>query len=107
VKIAVHACGVNFPDTLIIQNKYQFKPPLPFAPGGEVAGEVIEAGPGVKRFRKGDRVIAMVGFGGYADELVAEEAMVMPVPASMDYVTASGSRWSTARRTTRSSSERV
>jgi NADPH2:quinone reductase len=90
VRIAVHACGVNFPDTLIIQNKYQFKPPLPFAPGGEVAGEVVEVGPNVTNVRKGDRVIAMVGWGGYADELVAEAPTVMPIPPGMDFVTASG-----------------
>ena len=90
VKIAVHACGVNFPDTLIIQNKYQFKPPLPFAPGGEVAGEIIEVGPNVRNVAVGDRVIAMVGWGGYADELVAEAATVMPIPAGMSYVVAAG-----------------
>jgi NADPH2:quinone reductase len=90
VRIAIHACGVNFPDTLIIQNKYQFKPPLPFAPGGEVAGEIVEAGSSVKDARPGDRVIAMVGWGGYADELVVDETNLMPIPEGMDYVTAAG-----------------
>jgi len=90
VRIAVHACGVNFPDTLIIQNKYQFKPPLPFTPGGEVAGEIIEVGAGVTNARVGDRVISMVGWGGYADELVADAHTIMPIPDGMDYVTGAG-----------------
>jgi NADPH2:quinone reductase len=90
VRIGVHACGVNFPDTLIIQDKYQFKPPLPFTPGGEVAGEVIEVGAGVTRLKVGDRVIAMVGWGGFAEELVVDEERTMPVPRGMDLVTAAG-----------------
>lgn len=90
VRVAVHACGVNFPDTLIIEDKYQFKPPLPFTPGGEVAGEVVEVGEGVSKSRVGDRVIAMVGWGGFAEELVVEETRIMPVPGGMDWVTAAG-----------------
>jgi len=90
VRIGVHACGVNFPDTLIIQDKYQFKPPLPFTPGGEVAGEVIEVGSEVTRVKVGDRVIAMVGWGGFAEELVVEAERMMPVPRGMDLVTAAG-----------------
>lgn len=90
VRIAVHACGVNFPDTLIIQDKYQFKPPLPFTPGGEVAGEIVEVGAGVTRVKAGDRVIAMVGWGGFAEELVVEADRTMPVPHGMDLVTAAG-----------------
>src|SRR3990172_5009746 len=90
VRIAVHACGVNFPDTLIIENKYQFKPPLPFTPGGEVAGEVAEVGSRVRGVAVGDRVIAMVGWGGFADELVVDAVRTMPVPSGMDYVTAAG-----------------
>jgi NADPH2:quinone reductase len=90
IRIAVHACGVNFPDTLIIENKYQFKPPLPFTPGGEVAGEVVEVAAGVNRTRVGDRVIAMVGWGGFAEEIVVDEARAMPVPDGMDLVTAAG-----------------
>ena len=90
VRVGVHACGVNFPDTLIIQDKYQFKPPLPFTPGGEVAGEVIEVGAGVTRLKVGDRVIAMVGWGGFAEELVVEAERTMPVPRGMDLVTAAG-----------------
>lgn len=90
VRIGVHACGVNFPDTLIIQDKYQFKPPLPFTPGGEVAGEVIEVGAAVTRLKVGDRVIAMVGWGGFAEELVVEADRTMAVPHGMDLVTAAG-----------------
>lgn len=90
VRIAVHACGVNFPDTLIIENKYQFKPDLPFTPGGEVAGEIVEIAAGVKHAHVGDRVIAMVGWGGFADELVVEEARTLPIPGDMDYATAAG-----------------
>jgi NADPH2:quinone reductase len=81
---------VNFPDTLIIQDKYQFKPPLPFSPGGEVAGEVVEVGAAVTRVKPGDRVIAMVGWGGYAEELVVDADRTMPVPKGMDLVTAAG-----------------
>jgi NADPH2:quinone reductase len=90
VRLAVHACGVNFPDTLIIENKYQFKPPLPFTPGGEVAGAVTEVGSGVRGVSVGDRVIAMVGWGGFADELVVDAVRTARMPASMDYVTAAG-----------------
>ena len=71
VRIAVQAAGVNFPDVLMIQGKYQFKPPFPFAPGAEVAGEVVEVAPDVSSVKVGDRVLAMVGSGGYADEAVA------------------------------------
>ena len=62
VVLSVKACGVNFPDVLIIQNKYQFKPPLPFSPGGEVAGTVKELGEGVTNVKVGDRVIGSTGW---------------------------------------------
>ncbi len=88
VRIGVHACGVNFPDTLIIENKYQFQPPLPFSPGGEVAGEVLEVGSGVEGLSVGDRVIAMTGWGGFAEEIVVPADRTLPVPAGMDLVTA-------------------
>jgi NADPH2:quinone reductase len=90
VRIAVHAAGVNFPDVLMIQGKYQFKPPFPFAPGAEVAGEVLEAAPDVTSVRVGDRVMAMVGAGGFADEAVGAAVACMHLPKSMDYVTAAG-----------------
>lgn len=80
VLIAVHAAAVNFPDTLIIENKYQFKPPLPFAPGGEVAGTVKALGEGVTGFRVGDPVIGICGWGGFADEVVTEARKVVRLP---------------------------
>ncbi len=89
VVISVRACGVNFPDTLIIQGKYQFKPPLPFSPGSEVAGVVKEIGPGVERVKIGDRVMAGSAFGGFAEEIIAEAEALIPVPDGMDFDTAS------------------
>jgi NADPH2:quinone reductase len=90
VRIAVRAAAVNFPDLLIIQNKYQFKPPLPFSPGGEVAGIVEEVGEGVRRVKIGDRVIGMCMWGGFAEEIAIEEGRTAPIPDWMDFVTASG-----------------
>jgi NADPH2:quinone reductase len=90
VVIEVHACGVNFPDTLIIEGKYQFKPDLPFSPGGEVSGIVKEVGPGVTRLRAGDRVIAATTWGGYAQEVVAQAERVIPMPDGLDFETAAG-----------------
>jgi len=87
--ISVKACGVNFPDTLIIQGLYQFKPPPPFSPGGEVAGVVKEVGAGVENVKPGDRVIAFTAFGGYAEEVLAEAATLIPMPDSMDFDIAS------------------
>jgi NADPH:quinone reductase len=89
VVIAVKACGVNFPDTLIIQGKYQFKPPLPFSPGSEVAGVVKKVGAGVEHVKEGDRVIAFTGHGGFAEEVLAEAAQLIPIPKGMDFTTAS------------------
>src|SRR5688572_20678289 len=90
VVLDVHACAVNFPDVLIIQNLYQFKPPLPFAPGGEVAGVVREVGPGVEGVAVGDRVIAVPGWGGFAEQVAVPAASVIPIPEGMDMATASG-----------------
>lgn len=90
VRVAVKACGVNFPDTLIIEGKYQFKPEMPFSPGGEVSGTIAEVGEGVTDVKVGDRVLAMTGWGGYAEEVVVEAGRVMPIPDSMDFVTAAG-----------------
>jgi NADPH:quinone reductase len=89
VVIDVKACGVNFPDTLIIQNKYQFKPELPFSPGGEVAGVVKQIGEGVTNVKVGDRVIAFTGWGGFAEEVVTDAARLIPIPDGMDFPTAS------------------
>ena len=89
VVLSVKACGVNFPDTLIIQGKYQFKPELPFSPGGEVAGVVTEVGEGVTAVKPGDRVIASSTWGGFAEELVVEADRTIPMPEAMDFVPAS------------------
>jgi len=89
VLIEVHAASVNFPDVLIIENKYQFKPPLPFAPGGEVAGRVAKVGPGVTKVKVGDRVIGSCGWGGFVEEIVVNEAQCTPILDEMDYNTAS------------------
>lgn len=89
VVISVKAAGVNFPDTLMIENKYQFRPPLPFSPGGEVAGVVKEVGPGVTSVKVGDRVIGSTGFGGFAEEALAAAARCTPFPSNMDFVEAS------------------
>ena len=88
VVLEVKACGVNFPDTLIIQGKYQFKPDMPFAPGSDVAGVVKRMGAGVTRTKVGDRVLAVVGWGGFAEEVVADEKVLIPLPDSLDFVTA-------------------
>ncbi|HEU5228571.1 MAG TPA: NADPH:quinone oxidoreductase family protein [Ktedonobacteraceae bacterium] len=88
VVIQVKACGVSFPDTLIIQGKYQFKPPMPFSPGGELAGIVQEVGSGVEHIKVGDHVIAFTGWGGYAQEVVTEASRIIPMPANMDFATA-------------------
>ena len=90
VRIGVHAAGVNFPDLLIIQGLYQFKPELPFAPGGEVAGEVIETGSEVTDFAPGDRVIGMTRWNGYAEEAVAAAHRCVAIPASVDMRVAAG-----------------
>lgn len=88
VAIDVQSAGVNFPDVLIIQNKYQVKPPLPFTPGGELAGIVRAVGAGVSAFKPGDRVIAFVGQGAFAQQIAVPVKAVMPMPAGMDFDTA-------------------
>lgn len=87
VVISVQACSANFPDTLIIKNMYQFKPPLPFAAGGEVAGVVKEVGEGVKHLKVGDRVIALCGWGGFAEEVAVDARKCAPMHPKMDFVT--------------------
>lgn len=90
VRIRVRAAGVNFPDLLIIEGKYQFKPDMPFAPGAEVAGEVTEVGARVTRFVPGDRVIGMTRWNGYAEEAVVPEARCLDLPAGMSFETGAG-----------------
>jgi NADPH2:quinone reductase len=90
VRVRVHAAGVNFPDTLIIQNLYQFKPALPFSPGGEAAGTVDAVGEGVTDLAVGDRVVAMTGSGCFAEFVVASRDQIVPVPGDMPFDVASG-----------------
>jgi NADPH2:quinone reductase len=87
VVVSVKAASVNFPDVLIIQNKYQFKPPLPFSPGSELAGVVKEVGAGVQGFRPGDEVIAFTTYGAFAEEVKTEASRLMPLPKNMNFVT--------------------
>ncbi len=86
VVVTVKAASVNFPDVLIIQNKYQFKPPLPFSPGSELAGVVKEVGAGVTNVRPGEHVIAFTTYGAFAEEVKTEAARLLPLPAGMDFV---------------------
>jgi NADPH:quinone reductase len=88
VLLQVHAAGVNFPDTLIIEGKYQFKPPFPFSPGGEASGVVTAVGEKVSHLKVGDRVMALTGWGSFAEEVAVPGYNVMPIPASMDFASA-------------------
>ncbi|OHC24689.1 MAG: NADPH:quinone oxidoreductase [Pseudomonadales bacterium RIFCSPHIGHO2_02_FULL_60_43] len=88
VLLQVHAAGVNFPDTLIIEGKYQFKPPFPFSPGGEAAGIVTAVGEKVSHLKVGDRVMALTGWGSFAEEVAVPGYNVMPIPPSMDFASA-------------------
>jgi NADPH2:quinone reductase len=90
VRVAVHAVGVNFADLLIVQGKYQEKPPLPFSPGFEIAGVVTELGRGAEGLRLGDRVLGTMEHGAYADEAVLPADRVLVIPAAMDFPTAAG-----------------
>ena len=83
--VSVKAVGVNYPDVLIIEDKYQFKPARPFAPGGEVAGVVKEVGEGVTHVKVGDRVLGNTGWGGMAEELALEASRLIPIPDSMPF----------------------
>ena len=86
VLIQVKACGVNFPDVLIIQNKYQFKPTLPFSPGGEISGIIAAVGENVKHLEVGDRVVALCGWGGFAEYAAVKSSRVFPIPDGMDFI---------------------
>jgi len=89
VVVEVKASSLNFPDVLMVQGLYQVKLPLPFSPGMELAGIVKEAGAGVRGIEAGDRVIASPGRGGFAQECLVAEGRVSPLPAGMDFETAS------------------
>lgn len=88
VRIKVRAAGVSFATTLVIAGKYQRKPPLPFAPGTEAAGVVIEADPACRRLKAGDEVVAVLDWGGLAEEAVAHEVNVFPKPRTVGFVEA-------------------
>jgi NADPH:quinone reductase len=83
--VDIHAAGVNFPDVLIIQNKYQFKPALPFTPGSEFAGVVRSVGAGITQYKPGDKVIAFTGHGAFAQQISVSAQAVMPLPAGMPF----------------------
>jgi NADPH2:quinone reductase len=88
VLLDVKAAGVNFPDILMTQGKYQFKPPMPFAPGCELAGIVRAVGEGVTHVKPGDAALAIVMHGAFAEQAVADAALVVPLPTTVDFVTA-------------------
>ena len=85
VVVSVKAASVNFPDVLIIENKYQFKPPLPFSPGSELAGVVKEVGLGVTSVKPGDRIMAFTIHGAFAEEVTLDAHRVLPIPEGMDF----------------------
>ncbi|MCH7628338.1 MULTISPECIES: NADPH:quinone oxidoreductase family protein [Novosphingobium] len=87
VIVAVKACSINFPDTLMIRDLYQFKPARPFSPGGELAGVIDSVGEGVTQWKVGDRVIAMVGNGGLREKVVADPARLFALPEGVDFET--------------------
>lgn len=89
VVIRVHACGVNYPDVLIIEDKYQFRPERPFAPGGEVAGVIESIGAGVTHLKVGDRVIGSTGWGGMAEKIALAAGRCIPIPDAMPFDEAS------------------
>ena len=90
VRIATKACGVNFPDVLMIAGKYQVQPPMPFTPGAEISGDIVEIGQKVTHLKVGQRVLALCGHGGMAEQVCVNQHAVIPIPDDMDYVTAAG-----------------
>ncbi|MDE2649982.1 MAG: NADPH:quinone oxidoreductase family protein [Chloroflexota bacterium] len=90
VKIRVRAAGVNFPDALLVQGLYQLKPPLPFSPGLEVAGEICEVGAGVDPARLGARMMAILPYGGFAEEVVLPASAPILLPGTMPFAVAAG-----------------
>ena len=88
VVVDMHACGVNFPDVLMIEGKYQFKPDLPFSPGGEFSGVVSAIGPGVERLAVGDRVVCSAVWGGMAERVLVSETRAIEVPPGVDMTVA-------------------
>src|SRR5690554_5041715 len=88
VLLDVHAAGINFPDTLIIEGKYQFKPPFPFSPGGEASGVISAVGEKVSHLKVGDRVMAPTGWGSCAEQIAVPAYNILPMPDAMDFTTA-------------------
>jgi len=86
--VEVHAASLNFPDTLQIQGKYQFQPPMPFTPGSEVGGVVRSTGPGLQDFQPGDRVMATPSIGGMAEQVIVDAPGLRKIPDNMDFKTA-------------------
>ncbi|MFB3124602.1 MAG: NADPH:quinone oxidoreductase family protein, partial [Woeseiaceae bacterium] len=86
VRIAIRACGVNFPDLLMIAGKYQHQPPMPFSPGAELAGDVSEIASDVVDIKQGQRVIAVTGFGGMAEQICVPAEKIVALPDAIDYV---------------------
>src|SRR4051812_43309534 len=85
VRVAIHAAGINFPDILMAAGEYQLKPELPFIPGMEAAGEVIEVDGAANSVTVGDKIIVKLRHGGYADEAVVSPSQVTPLPSTFDY----------------------
>jgi len=85
VVIAVHAAGVNFPDALMVMGQYQVRPPLPFTPGGEAAGVIIEVGSGVTHLHVGQRVVAFTRTGAFAERLSAPASTITPIPDALSF----------------------
>jgi len=83
--IRVRACSINYPDVLIIEDRYQMRPTRPFAPGGEIAGEVERVGEGVEGWSRGDRLIAVTGFGGLAEKIIIQPHMAFRLPAERSF----------------------
>lgn len=90
VLIEIRAGGLNFPDVLMIQGKYQSQPEMPFIPGGECAGDVLAVGAKVTRFKPGDKVVTMGGTGAFAERVAANEMLVFPMPEGLSYEQAAG-----------------
>lgn len=88
ITLSVKACAVNFPDTLVIQGRYQFQPPMPFSPGTDVSGVVKAVGAGVDGIQAGDRVFAVTQMGGFAEEVVLPAGSAVPLPDDVDFVKA-------------------
>lgn len=85
VVVAIKACALNYPDVIIIEDKYQFKPPRPFAPGGEIAGVVESVGEGVTALKPGDRVLGMTGWNGMAEKIAVEQRRLFPLPEGKSF----------------------